>query len=402
MKFTDACIKALKQKSERYEVWETNGKGFGLRVSPTGRKSWLFMYRFDTISRRMTLGTYPGLTLSEAHTAHAKAKEKLEKGIDPGALHVQGKAEHRGAPTVKQLADEYIQKRSKTKKAWEEEKRILDKDVVPKWKNRKAKDIKRRDVLLLLDKIVERGSPIMANRTLGVLQRMFKFGIGRDILEANPCSVIERPGEERQRDRVLSAGEIKKFWFGLEKCEMAKGTKLALQFLLISLQRKGEVAQAEWKEFDLKSGWWTIPKGKTKNGLPHRVYLSPTALSLLKEIKELSGDSIYLLPSPRGKGIKPITSRSLSQALLRNQDKFGIDHFVPHDLRRTASSHMTGNGIPRSVVQKVLNHVETGVTAIYDRYSYDKEKKSAMTKWDRRLQVILSGKTGKIIEMKIK
>ena len=217
MKFTDASIKALKPKSERYEVWETNGKGFGLRVSPTGRKSWLFMYRFETISRRMTLGTYPGMTLSEAHTAHAKAKEKLEKRVDPGVLHVQDKADHRGAPTVQKLVDEYIEKRSKNKKAWEEEKRILEKDVVPKWKNRKAKDIKRRDILLLLDKIVERGSPIMANRTLGVLQRMFKFGIGRDILEANPCSVIERPGEESQRDHVLSTGEIKEFWFGLRE-----------------------------------------------------------------------------------------------------------------------------------------------------------------------------------------
>lgn len=400
MKFTDASIKALKPKSERYEVWETNGKGFGLRVSPTGRKSWLFMYRFETISRRMTLGTYPGLTLSEAHTAHAKAKEKLEKGIDPGALHVQGNSDHRRAPTVQILIDEYIEKRSKTKKAWEEEKRILEKDVLPKWKNRKAKDIKRRDVLLLLDKIVERGSPVMANRTLGVLQRMFKYGIGRDILEANPCSVIERPGVENQRDHVLSAGEIEKFWFGLDKCEMAEGTKLALQFLLISLQRKSEVAQAEWKEFDFKSGWWTIPKEKTKNGLPHRVYLSPTSLSLLREIKEISGNSIYLFPSPRGKGTKPITSRSLSQALLRNQNNIGIEHFVPHDLRRTASSYMTGSGISRSVVQKVLNHVEPGVTAVYDRYSYDKEKKGAMIKWDRTLQAILSGETGKIIEMK--
>jgi len=402
MKFTDASIKALKQKSERYEVWETNGKGFGLRVSPTGRKSWLFMYRFDTVSRRMTLGTYPGLTLSGAHTAHAKAKEKLGKGIDPGVLHAQDRAEHRGAPTVQKLVFEYIAKRSKSKKAWMEEKRILEKDVVPKWRSRKAKDIKRRDVIVLLDTIVERGSPIMANRTLGVIQRMFNFGIGRDIVEANPCSVIERPGEESQRDRVLSTKEIKKFWFGLEKCEMAEGTKLALQFLLISLQRKGEVAQSEWKEFDLESGWWTMPKGKTKNGLPHRVYLPPTALSLLKEIKGLSGKSAYLFPSPRGRGIKPITSRSLSQALLRNQENIEIEPFVPHDLRRTASSHMTGSGIPRSVVQKILNHVETGVTAVYDRYSYDKEKKSAMTKWDRRLEAILSGKTGKIIELKMK
>ena len=136
--------------------------------------------------------------------------------------------------------------------------------------------------------------------------------------------------------------------------------------------------------------------------MPHRVYLPPTALSLLKKIKVYSGDSRFLFPSPRGKGTKPITSRSLSQALLRNQDNLKADPFVPHDLRRTASSNMTGSGIPRSVVQKILNHVEPGVTTVYDRYSYDKEKKAAMTKWDRKLQAILSGKAGQIIEMKRK
>ena len=105
---------------------------------------------------------------------------------------------------------------------------------------------------------------------------------------------------------------------------------------------------------------------------------------------------------PIGHKNKPITSRSLSQALLRNQDNIGIEPFVPHDLRRTASSHMTGSGIPRPVVQKVLNHVEPGVTAVYDRYSYDKENKGAMNKWDRKLQAIRFGKTGKIIELKMK
>ncbi len=402
MAFTDSKVKNLRPGKERLIVWEEGQTCLGLRVSPSGKKSFIYMYRHQGRPRMMTLGQYPVLTLANARVDLAKAKARLAEGIDPGTLHLQGKAEHRGAPTISNLADEYIEKRSKKKKAWREEKRILDKDVIPKWRNRKAKDIKRRDVILLLDKIVERGSPIMANRTLGVIQRMFNFGIGRGIVEATPCSVIEKPGEENERDRVLSAEEIKKFWFGLDECEMAEGTRLALQLLLVLLQRKSEVAQGEWREIDFQSKWWTIPKTKTKNGLPHRVYLPSTALSLLKEIKTLSGDSLFLFPSPRGKGAKPITSRSLSQALLRNQDILKAEPFVPHDLRRTASSNMTGSGIPRSVVQKILNHVESGVTAVYDRYSYDKEKKSAMTKWDRRLQAILSGEAGKVIEMKRK
>ena len=253
MAFTDSKVKNLKPASERRIVWEEGQTCLGLRITPTGKKSFIYMYRHETRPRMLTLGQYPALTLADARVQQAKAKALLAKGMDPGLLHLQTKTEYQGAPTLTGLAEEYIEKRSKNKKAWKEEKRILEKDVVPKWRGRKAQDIKRRDVLLLLDKIVERGAPIMANRTLGVLHRMFNFGIRRDILENNPCSVIERPGEENKRDRVLSPKEIKYFWTNIEKCKMSRGSQLALKLLLVLLQRKSEVGQAEWKEFDLNS-----------------------------------------------------------------------------------------------------------------------------------------------------
>jgi integrase len=399
MAFTDSKIKNLKAEKKRRIVWEEGQTCLGLRITPVGKKSFIYMYRYDCRPRMMTLGQYPVLTLANARVDLAKAKVLLAKGTDPGSIKLQAKTEYRGAPTIFGLAKEYIEKRSQKRKAWKEEERILEKDVIPKWRSRKAEDIKRRDVIFLIDKIVERGAPIMANRTLGVLHRMFNFGINRDIIESNPCSVIERPGEENERDRVLSTNDIKKFWSNLDKCKMADGTRFALKLLLVVLQRKGEVAQAEWSEFDLNSGWWVIPKEKTKNGLSHRVYLSATAKELLKDIKKISGDSIYLFPSPRGKGAKPITTRSLSQALLKNQGTLKMEPFVTHDLRRSGSSTMTGNGIPRETVQKILNHVERGATKIYDRYSYDKEKRDAMNKWDRILKKIISGETGKIVEI---
>jgi integrase len=399
MAFTDAKIKNLKPEKKRRIVWEDGATCLGLRITPSGKKSFIYMYRHDSRSRMMTLGQYPILTLADARVDLAKAKALLVKGTDPGERQLRAKAEHRGAPTIEGLVAEYIKKRSEKKKAWQEEKRILEKDVVPKWRNRKAKDIKRRDIIVLLDKIVERGAPIMANRTLGVLSRMFNFGIRRAILESNPCSVIERPGEENEKDRVLLTKEIKSFWMKIDKCQMADGTKLALKLLLVVVQRKGEVTQAEWSEFDLNSGWWTIPKGKTKNGLAHRVYLSSTAKDILNGVRVLSKESRYLFPSPRGKGSKPISPRSLSQALLKNLDTLKIEPFTPHDLRRSASSHMTSNGIPRETVQKILNHVERGATKVYDRYSYDKEKRDAMNKWDRILKKIISGERGKVIRM---
>jgi integrase len=399
MAFTDSKVKNLKPEQKRRIVWEDGATCLGLRVTPSGKKSFVYMYRHESRSRMMTLGQYPALTLADARVDLAKAKALLAKGTDPGEQLLNAKAEHREALTIGLLAEEYIKKRKETKKAWAEEERILEKDIIPKWRNRKAQEVKRRDIIVLLDKIVERGAPIMANRTLGVLNRMFNFGIRRAILESNPCSVIERPGEENEKDRVLSAKEIKKFWNRIDKCAMSQSSRLALRLLLVVLQRKSEVALAEWTEFELNSNWWTIPKSKTKNGLSHRAYLPSMAKNLLKEIKQLSGDSKYLFPSPRGKGHKPISPRSLSQALLNNLDTLETEPFTPHDLRRSASSHMTGNGIPRETVKKILNHVESGATKIYDRYSYDQEKKNALNKWDRILKKIVTGEVGKVIRM---
>ncbi len=134
MKFTDRQIKALKPQKARYEAWEDNGKGFGVRVSPAGRKSFIFMYRFQGSSRRITFGVYPEMTLANAHAAHANARQLLDKGQDPGTLEQDAKEESRRSPSVKRLVEEYIEKHAKpNKRSWKEDERILNKDVIPRW-----------------------------------------------------------------------------------------------------------------------------------------------------------------------------------------------------------------------------------------------------------------------------
>ena len=415
MKFTDAKIKALKPKTSRYEVWETGRNGFGIRVSPHGRKSWVFMYWFEGMQKRMTFGVYPEMTLEKAHSAHAKAREQLFNKIDPSELLVQSNIEHRGAPTVSQLVNEYIEKWAKPRKrTWEEDARMLSKDVVPPLGKRKAKDIKRRDIVLLIDEIVERGSPITANRTLRIIKKMFSFAVKRGVLNASPCMEIDPPAKENQRERILNEEEIKMFWFGLDKAKMSESTKLVLRLLLITAQRKGEVSQAEWSEIDLKNKWWTIPKERSKNERIHRVPLSPMAIDIFKQARTLSGDSRWVFPSSRG---QPITPRSISRAIRNNSEKkpngnrkhtppygdfFEIDHFTPHDLRRTATSMMTSLKIPELDVSKVLNHtIQTVTNKHYNHYSYDKEKQKALGVWERKLITIITGKSsGKVISLK--
>ncbi len=305
-KFTKFQLNGLKAKDKRYILFEDGGRGFGIRVEPSGRRTFFFEYRFDGKNRIFTIGPYPKASLTQARAMAAKLKEQVESGTDPGAEKREILWADKTAFTVKDLSDEYLEKWAKPRKAeksYKEDMRILQKDVVSAWGRRKAKDITRRDVVLLLDQIVDRGSPVAANRTLAVVRRMFNFSVDRDILGSSPCVRIQAPTKEKSRERVLSEDEIKALWTGLEpdsKVSMVPEMKLALKFLLVSAQRKGEVLNSEWSEFDLDAGWWELPGGKTKNKKAHRVPLSPLALEILAEAKQASKDSKWVFPSPFG------------------------------------------------------------------------------------------------------
>lgn len=401
MKLTDLSLKNLKPKAERYEVWEEGRHGFGVRVTPKGHKSFIFMYRFGGKARRLTLGHYPAMSLAKARQEHADARTLLEGGVDPGAKAVSEREEQRKAPTIADLAQEYLEKWAKVRKrerSIREDKRILDKDVLPAWGTFKALDITRRDVINLLDEIVDRGAPIMANRTLAVIRKMFNFAVTRDIVPVSPCGGVQAPAPEQQRDRILTNDEIRALWQGLEAAKMAEGTKLALKLQLVTAQRKGEVVSAAWEEIDMAEGWWTIPGEKSKNNLPHRVPLSPLAVELFQAAKFFAGDSPWVFPSPRGG--KHITPEAIDHALRRPGPEALGFAFVPHDLRRTAASLMTGMGIPRLVVSKILNHVERGVIRVYDRHTYDNEKQRALEKWSRKLKSIIGLRDDKVIHIK--
>jgi integrase len=401
MKFTPRGIEALKPEAKRYVLWKENGDGLGIRVTPNGKKSFIYMYRFDGKAKMMTLGQYPKVSLADAGVAHSKAFEMLEHGKDPGQLKQDKKKSHNEAETINALIEEYLERWAKPRKrTWKQDERTLQKEIGHKWGDRKAKDITRRDVITLLDGIVDRGSPIQANRTLSCIRKMFNFAVARDIIEISPCYAVKAPSPEKQKDRVLSESEIASFWHGLKHPDamISREVIIALKLLLVTAQRAGEVTNSEWKEFDLTNRWWIIPLEKAKNGLSHRVPLSPKAIALLYDLQILTGNSRWLFPSKKNddKIDKPIGDAVLCKAVSRNAapdiDAFKITKFTPHDLRRTAASHMTSMGIQRLTVSKILNHVERGSTPIYDRYSYDNEKQHALDAWCKKLESLIDGK----------
>ena len=414
-RFTDAQIKRLKPTSKRAIIFEHGGRGFGLRIEPSGRKSFFLEYRFGEAEERrnrvLTIGKHPTVSLTEARSIASQSLSQIEQDIDPATQKLTKKIPDRNALTVGDLVEEYIKKWAKVKKkerSWKEDERLLNKDILPVIGRKKAKDIRRRDIVLLLDAIVERGATITANRVLAVTRKMFNFAVGRDIIDASPCVQIPAPSKENRRERYLSEDEIKVFWEKLDDAKMSQEIRLALKFLLVTGQRKNEVIGAEWSEFDLKNKWWTIPAEKSKNKLTHRVPLTSTAMEILNALKKSTGQYQFVFASPVGHtkrnperkaGIFPILGSAVDRALRNNQTNnlktkqkniFNLDHFTPHDLRRTTASMMTKSGVDRLVLKKILNHADREVTAIYDIYEDDKEKQVAMRTWDRELKNILT------------
>jgi integrase len=358
---------------QRTDVFDTAVPGLALRVSPSGSKSWAVLYRNRGRLRRLTIGDAKTIGLADAREEAREAIRAAAKGTDPATE----KKRRRGAQTIDDLIPDFIERYAKKRnRSWKHTEWLLTSKVLPKWKGRAVEDITRRDVRVLVEKLAER-APILANRAVAALSKMFRFALDDDLIAASPVVGVSRPSPEHARDRVLSADEIRKVWRKFDALDPTLGAFFKLR--LMTAQRGIEVASMRWHDVDLTSGWWTIPANVSKNKLQHRVPLAPTVIALLKTIRpEDPTASDYVLAGGRGK-------RQQSEAAAT----FGVKDFRGHDLRRTAASFMASGGVPRLTISKILNHVETGVTAIYDRHGYDAEKKAALDWWAVKLTAIL-------------
>lgn len=391
MSLTDLKIQKLKKMEKRYEV--SDGKGLFIRVSPTGHKSWIFRYRFgsDQKPRRLTFGDYPSVTLEKVHELHAKALQDLKKGIDPGAIMQEQKAEHKAAPTFQDLLEEFWEKELSKSPTADERKRLVVKDALPSWASRKVKSITRRDAVLLIDDVRER-APITANRLQGVLVRMFNFASERGIIDTSPLAGMRR-GKENSRARILTDEEIKILWGALDvdnrDIDFFATSKFALKTILLSGQRPGEVLGMTRDEID--GDFWTIPSARTKTRAENRVPILPMLADVIEQARAISGNSMYIFLSSRSQGEdRPLRVQTLANALRRHTASMGIpERFTPHDLRRTLRTKLAELGVSDMVAEQILGHKLQGVMGIYNRHSYEVEKKHALGLWEQRLREIL-------------
>jgi integrase len=400
VKLTATTIKALKSPATgRVDYWDRDLPGFGLRITDRGQRTWMVMYRADGVQRRYKIESYPNLGLAEARQRAKDVLYQVAHGKDPAAEKKAG----RKAETIKELADDYIEHHAKPKKrSWKTDRRILDRDVIPSWGNRKVASIRRGDIIALTKAILGRGAPIMANRTYEVIRKMFGYAVQEEIIGMTPCVQIAKPANENPRERTLTEDELRAVWRAIEAEPPQERAILKLR--LFTLQRGSEVRSMRWTDFDplidesTVTAWWTIPGEFAKNGRAHRVFLPEAAVTVLREMKRLSGGARWVFP---GKGTDgPRVDRWDAADRVRRTS--GVD-FKPHDLRRSGASFMTGSlGVPRLTVSKILNHSDSSVTRVYDRHSYNPEKQMALAAWAQRLEEIVRGKctTSNVVELK--
>lgn len=353
---------------KRMEVWDTVLQGFGVRVSPTGRKVWFVMVRPDGCPRRVTIGTYPATSLADA-------REQAGKIIRDAQLGVFEKPADPETPTLGETIPLFVQLYAKPKnRGWRRAERLLG--PFKALFHTPLHKIKRSDVVRLLDVLIASGKPYGANRALSAIKRLMSWALDRGMIEVNPIAGLRPPAKEHSRERILSERELSALLVAAD----AEGYPFGdlFKMLVLTGQRRGEVTGMHWSEIDFERRVWTIPTGRSKNAQAQDVPLSEPVLNILQSIPRFVG-SDYVFTTT---GTTPISG--FGRAKDRLDAAMGATDWRTHDLRRTTASGMARLGVPPHVVEKVLNHksgIISGVAAVYNRYGYEKEKREALTAW---------------------
>jgi integrase len=364
-------------------------------------RTWLLRFKFRGEETRILLGHFPQTTLDAARGLARHYRELASQGVDPRRARPrrlerpspQSLSSAAAAPnarhTIEYLASEFTSRYLRpTRKRPEYAEAILAKDVLSEWKGRDARTIEPAEVISLLDKIVDRGSPVQANRTAALLGQLFKFGIHRRIVTTTPVQLLYRPGgKEKPRERVLTDDELKAFLADPRKCTRFERLAHVVHVLLLTGQRRGELALARWSEIDFTERTWTIPDENAKGGRGHVVPLTDMAIEELRPLKVAAKRSKWVLPANDGEhhlDPKQLT-RSLAKCLTRF-DAEGVAAFTLHDLRRTVRTGLARLKVEPHIAERVLNHAQETIAGTYDRHAYLDEKRAALEKWSAHLK----------------
>src|SRR5262245_16637154 len=376
IRFTKSAIDDLPTPSSDVVYWDAGLPGFGVKVTPKGRRVFIVLYRTGGAGsklRKYTIGPYGRVTLHQARVAAQRVFAAKLEGRDPAAEKREARRRV-VADRVEDLLEAFIAQRLSKNRSVAEISRLLRREVGKPWAGRSVHEITKRDVVEVLSAIEQRGAPGTANKTLKSIKTFLRWCVGRAVLDRSPAEGVPLPAKEVARDRVLNDTELAQVILAARKIGGPYGC--IVEFLALTGQRRQEVAGLRREELDLAQRIWTVPKIRTKNAKAHIVHLSKQALDVLKQ-----GDQREpLVFSPLGTKI----FQNFTHAKRLLDQLSGVTGWRLHDLRRTCVSGMARMGTPPHIADKVLNHQAgtiSGVAAVYQRHEFLAERNQALDVW---------------------
>ena len=368
------------------------------RTAPKGTYTFTLTTRIDGRQRRVTLGHWPNMRLSEART---KAQDILENGLPEPEPE---------AETFGQLAEDYIAREVPRLKRGADVESVIRRELLLKWSNRPLAELRKRDVIALTDALLDAGKPGAAHKLHETIRRLGRWAVKRDLLEADPFALMGPPVAKVERERVLkpvgekpnepAPNEIRALWRAWDAVGFPFGPMQ--KFLLVTGARLREVAEISWPELDVDAAIWTLPRERTKSDRAIEIPLSSLALGIIAGLPVYDEEGFVFTTTG---GERPVSGFSkmkartdtLVKAVARSAKddvarfkKTGLEPWRVHDLRRTVRTALAELKVDDTVAERLLNHVEPDrVKRTYNRYSYWNEKVEAAELWANHLRAIL-------------
>ena len=407
-RLTDRKLKSLRRTGTRYDVMDSEVRGFGLRVSETGQKTFILIARYPGSPNptRRAIGEYPSLSLEKARERARRWRDLVGQGIDPKAEEERLKRIElrKHQTTFAAVAEDYLERHVKGQRRASDSEREIRKELIAPLGERPIASITREDVVLLVDSVARKPAPYLAHIVLGHARSLFNWAINRGTygLETSPCDRVKPAaliGPKQPRQRVLSDAELAALWHGSE--ELGYPFDPLYQLLVLTGARKSEVAGARWGEFNLPKKIWTVPPERFKSNASHLVPLSDAAVSIIEALPRFTkGDHLFTTTY----GEKPISGFSKGKDRL---DKLMVEQlgstpspWVIHDIRRTVRTRLASLRIPDLVAEMVIGHGRKGLQRVYDQHTYEAEMREALELWAARLRDIVTPPPENVVHMR--
>lgn len=390
-KLTDVEIRNLKRAGE--PVAKADGDGLTFTLSARGTAAWVLRYRFAGKARELTIGRYPDITLAKARELASEARSKIQQGVDVARLKQQVSRERAAAKTMRELAADYMEKAFPKLAAntVKQRRHHIENVILPKLGSLAARDVTTADVVMLVEAVGKKSINV-AELVFTATSEIFKHGLARHSVTANPCAGITvsaicgKPEPKRQRLK-LTTDELREILPALPS--IGEQNALAVKIQLATCVRLGELTKAEWQHVDFDRAEWFIPDANSKTGKGFTVPLPPAVASWFKQLQPFACGSRYVLPARQALRAKNhggdvhFEQRAVNAMLHKLCDKLGekVRRFTPHDLRSTARSHLAALGVNILVAERCLNHSLGGLIAVYDQHDYMTERRAALEVW---------------------